>query len=171
MERKIIVIGMDNTGKTTLVNQLKEKLNCDSIKSMGPGYTREEMKTKAIQDLTKEELVILERFPMIEEMVYGTVLRNHSNFEIQDIIDIKQYDPFIIYCRPNRETIFNFGDREQMKGVIEEKDELLTTFDWLVYLLNHKGFNIVIYDYQHNNYEDLITLYRSDEDEYNPCKN
>ena len=162
MKRKIIVIGMDNTGKTTLVNQLKEKLNCESIKSLGPGYTREQMLEKVYQDLEKEELVVLERFPIIEEMVYGNVLRNRSEFEIQDMIDIKKYNPFIIYCRPKEETIFNFGTREQMKGVIEEKNELLLTFDWLIYLLSRKGFDIKLYDYEKDKPEDLIMLYESE---------
>ena len=43
MNLKVIVVGMDNTGKTTLVNQLSEYYGCKSIKSLGPGYSREEM--------------------------------------------------------------------------------------------------------------------------------
>ena len=44
MNLKVIVVGMDNTGKTTLVNQLSEYYGCESIKSLGPGYSREEMR-------------------------------------------------------------------------------------------------------------------------------
>ena len=54
MERKIVIIGMDNTGKTTLVNDMKNILNIESIKSPGPDFTKEEMYEEIITDLSKE---------------------------------------------------------------------------------------------------------------------
>ena len=57
MERKIVIIGMDNTGKTTLVNDMKNILNIESIKSPGPNFTKEEMYEEIITDLSKEEFL------------------------------------------------------------------------------------------------------------------
>ena len=38
----IIVTGMDNTGKSTLVDKLAEEYNLTKVKSMGPEFTRDE---------------------------------------------------------------------------------------------------------------------------------
>ena len=71
MERKIVIIGMDNTGKTTLVNDMKNILKIESIKSPGPNFTKEEMYEEIITDLSKEEVVILERFASLKLTLSG----------------------------------------------------------------------------------------------------
>ena len=40
---KLIVVGMDNSGKTTLCETLAYKLKALHIKPMGPGHTKEEI--------------------------------------------------------------------------------------------------------------------------------
>jgi len=146
--RKIIVLGMDNTGKTTLVEQLADEYSCNHIKSLGPGYTKEEMREEMLRKLNIEDLVILERFSIFEELVYGPILRGVSKFDKEDIEEIRKYDPIIIYCRPRNEVIFNFGDREQMKGVIEEKEKLVEAWDQLIADLKiNYDFTIIPYDW------------------------
>ena len=109
MDLKVIVVGMDNTGKTTLVNQLSEYYDCESIKSLGPGYSREEMIDEIKRKLDLPGMKILERFSIIEECVYGNVLRNNPKFTIDDMDWIRDYDFVIIYCRPEDDIIYNFG--------------------------------------------------------------
>ena len=160
MERKIVIIGMDNTGKTTLVNDMKNILNIESIKSPGPNFTKEEMYEEIITDLSKEELVILERFAIVEEMIYGEILRDNPKFNFEDLMQIKEkYNPIFIYCRPKKENIFNFGDREQMEGVIEQSKKLLEAFDNLYNRMIQNEFDIFRYDYNVSTPEEMVLKY------------
>lgn len=160
MERKIVIIGMDNTGKTTLVNDMKNILNIESIKSPGPNFTKEEMYEEIITDLSKEELVILERFAIVEEMIYGDILRNAPKFNFEDLMQIKEkYNPIFIYCRPKKENVFNFGDREQMEGVIEQSKKLLEGFDNLYNKMIQNEFDIFRYDYNVSTPEEMVLKY------------
>ena len=160
MERKIVIIGMDNTGKTTLVNDMKNILNIESIKSPGPNFTKEEMYEEIITDLSKEEVVILERFAIVEEMIYGEILRHNPKFNFEDLMQIKEkYNPIFIYCRPKKENIFNFGDREQMEGVIEQSKKLLEGFDNLYNKMIQNEFNIFRYDYNVSTPEEMVLKY------------
>ena len=158
MNTKIIVVGMDNTGKTTLVNQLKEFYKCESIKSPGPNYTRQEMIDEIKKDLDLPNKVILERFSILEELVYGNVLRNHSKFRLDDMDWIRDYDFIIVYCRPEDEVIYNFGDREQMTGVIEEKEKLVEAWDNLIIDLARIGFVIIPYDWTKMNLDSITKI-------------
>ena len=156
MDLKIIVVGMDNTGKTTLVNQLSEYFKCESIKSLAPGYTRQEMIEEIKRKLELPGIKILERFSILEECVYGKVLRNNQKFTIDDMDWIRDYDFVIVYCRPDDNVIYNFGDREQMVGVIEEKDKLVKEFDNLMIELSRRGFIVIPYDWTKMNYGSII---------------
>lgn len=158
MDQKIIVVGMDNTGKTTLVNQLSEFYNCESIKSLGPGYTRLEMIDEIKRKLDLPGRKILERFSILEECVYGQVLRNNPKFTIDDMDWIRDYDFVIIYCRPEDDVIYNFGDREQMEGVIEQRVALVNKWDELVMELSKRGFVILTYDWTKHSLDYLTNI-------------
>lgn len=160
MERKIVIIGMDNTGKTTLVNDMKNILNIESIKSPGPNFTKEEMYEKIITDLSKEEVVILERFAIVEEMIYGEILRHNAKFNFEDLMQIKEkYNPIFIYCRPKKENVLEFGDREQMEGVIEQSKKLLEAFDNLYNRMIQNEFDIFRYDYNVSTPVEMVLKY------------
>ena len=160
MERKIVIIGMDNTGKTTLVNDMKNILNIESIKSPGPNFTKEEMYEEIITDLSKEEVVILERFAIVEEMIYGEILRHNPKFNFEDLMQIEEkYNPIFIYCRPKKENVLDFGDREQMEGVIEQSKKLLEAFDNLYNRMIQNEFDIFRYDYNVSTPEEMVLKY------------
>lgn len=153
---KIIVVGMDNTGKTTLVNQLKDYYECESIKSLGPGYSRQEMIEEIKRKMSLSGIKILERFSILEECVYGEVLRNNAKFSLNDMDWVLSDKPFIIYCRPDLETIYNFGEREQMEGVIEKKQKLVAKWDEVIDQLIKKGFTVIFYDWKRMTIDDII---------------
>ncbi len=155
MDMKIIVVGMDNTGKTTLVNQLSEYYGCESIKSLGPGYSRQEMIEEVKRKMDLPGMKILERFSIIEECIYGNVLRNNPKFSLDDMDWIRDYDFVIIYCRPEDEVIYNFGEREQMEGVIEQREKLVKAFDDLIIELSRRGFVIIPYDWTKMNLDNI----------------
>ena len=155
---KIIVLGMDNTGKTTLCNQLAEALGYQHVNSLGPKVSPWEMMNFIEHTMKSNQPMILERFCFFEEMVYGQVLRGHSNFDWNSVYLnlIREAQPLIIYCRPSRERIFNFGDREQMEGVIEQKEKLLAAFDDLYFKLPSKQLFAIVYDFEASTVEKLI---------------
>lgn len=144
---KIIVIGMDNTGKTTLCDKLSEELNMKHIKSEGPGISFDTMKRLIRERLFSQENLILERFSFFEEMIYGPVLRQGSRFKFTDIeyTYLKAENPVIIYCKPSR---FKIGDKEEMAGVIENADNLNKRWRKLIRKLKEDNFNILTYNYQ-----------------------
>lgn len=160
MKRKIIVIGMDNTGKTTLVEDLKRILQVGSIKSTGPNRSRSEMTSEIFDNLANENVIILERFPIVEELIYGKILRNNPKFEFSDLIRVNEmYHPLFIYCRPSKSKILNFGEREQMSGVIENSEKLIKGFDHLYLKMMEEDFDIIRYDYENNIPIELVLYY------------
>lgn len=148
MNKKIIIIGMDNTGKTTLAETLSKELKLKLIKSTGPKVTKVDMISNMLENLESSEDLIFERYNLFEEIIYGNILRRESKFSLEDYI-YKQtilHKPLIIYCRPSKEKIFNFGSREQMEGVIEEKEKLLKAWDEL-YLQIQENIEVYRYDF------------------------
>ena len=153
---KIIVCGMDNTGKTTLCNSLSAKTGFKIIRIGGPKDSRESMMEDTLLYLKDWQSVIFERFPIFEEMVYGKILRGKSKFNYSDIESIRKYKPIIIYCRPSDNVIFNFGSREQMKGVIEQKEKLLKEWDNLIFD-TITGFKVIKFDYTKDELGNLLS--------------
>ena len=149
----LIFTGMDNSGKTTLVNQLSKKLHLPIIKSMGPNFSKEEKHLWILDQLTREKCfpdsVLYDRFLPLEEMVYGKVLRGDPIYSLDGYYMglLKELDPIITYTRPPRKKIFDFGDREQMKGVIKQREKLLLEWDSLMWAMMARGWNIKVYDY------------------------
>lgn len=143
---KLIVVGMDNSGKTTLCDDLAYKLKATHVTPMGPGHTRESMRDNIMLYMKRNENVVFERFSIFEELVYGRVLRGESKFTVQDIDLIRKFKPIIIYCRPPEEVIFNFGNRPQMLGVKAEKEKLVKAWDELIFD-TLEGFKVIKYDW------------------------
>jgi GTPase SAR1 family protein len=153
---KIIVVGMDNTGKTTLCKTLASKLNAVHAKPLGPGRSREDMFENIIHYMDMKETVIFERFSIFEELIYGKILRKNSKFDFKDVEMIRHYHPVIVYCRPPKEVILNFGDRAQMPGVIEKSERLIKEWDHLIYDCI-SGFKIITYDWTKDKLGDILT--------------
>lgn len=159
-----IFTGMDNSGKTTLVGEMSKVTGTPVIKSPGPNLTPDEKKVWLLDQMAREKAfaysVIFDRFLPLEEMVYGKVLRGDPMFTLDDpfMESLKELNPIIIYTRPPRECIFNFGDREQMPGVVEEKEKLLAAWDDLMWILMTRGWKVYPYDYTTGQgIEDLMT--------------
>lgn len=153
----LIILGMDNTGKTTLANNLRRELGRGIVRSKGPAK-KEEQINRFNQAINITEPIIFERFPLFEELIYGNVLRGNSNFSYDDeyFTKLKSKNPKIIYTRPHQEAIFNFGVREQMEGVISHSKELLMKYDELILKLGSDGWDIRIYNYRINNEQEII---------------
>ena len=149
----MIFTGMDNSGKTTVAQKTANKLCLPVVKSLGPNHTKDEKHIWLLDQMAREKVipgsVIFDRFLPFEEMVYGKVLREDPIYSLDDpyMKSLKNLDPVIVYTRPPSEVIFNFGDREQMEGVIETKEKLLAAWDDLMWKLMARGWYIQVYDY------------------------
>lgn len=174
----IIVEGMDGSGKTTLAQQLSFRLGKAPIKrfvtSGGPTdfdslveQTKEtlmEFHNQVTQN--QRPVVIYDRFPLISEAVYGTILRgrNHFGDEWDSLIALfLALDPIIIYCRPKIDFILQ-NIREtaegQMEGVVSRSRELINAYDELISWLQVKAHrlgsgHILVYGYDTDGVRDI----------------
>lgn len=132
----IIIEGMDNTGKTTLAEHLAEKFKLPHIKS---SKDRTHLLNDALTILVLNPEAVMDRFSIISEMVYGPILRGGTAFDGHGLSQwrffmdkLARCKPLIFYCRPPNEKIFDYGDREQMAGVVEHGEELLSAYDTMM---------------------------------------
>lgn len=130
----IVVYGCDNSGKTTAcenITKILEQLNIKSkvIHSCGPCHPSEQlffMHSNTHPLSHDEDVVVFDRFPAIEEYVYGPIIRGENKlapFWRQCQIYIDRISLFI-HCDPSLDVITNWGEREQMDGV-KEKAKLI----------------------------------------------
>lgn len=172
----IIVEGMDGTGKTTLVQQLANRLEVKPRKfvgSLGPGdddygwdlINRTKLEIAELETaFAKGRSVkrLYDRFPLISEAIYGSVLRGRNCFGglyyplRSRLLALKTV---IIYCRPNREVIQNnVRQAPQMDGVLEHFRKLLDSYDKLFVELTESPVNsyITVFDYTRDEVGELI---------------
>lgn len=134
----IVVYGCDNSGKTTLCNQLITYLNdvvnvkAKYTKSLGPATMSDQatFMNKHIQDETWD-VEVFDRFPIIEEDVCGNVLRHSNHFASHpyySLMVLNQITLFI-HCDPGMDAINEWGDREQMEGIKENAKALREAYE------------------------------------------
>lgn len=158
---------MDNSGKTTLAEDLALHFKGDYVQSMGP-ETKENQRDWVIEKITKSlkfksSVKVHDRFTAFEEMIYGKVLRNgvmNFTFKSPEVKLLRTLIPTIIYCRPSNETIMNFGEREQMEGVVEKAITLIEAYDDLVSDMIYYGWNVIFYNYKTDPIDQLISTIR-----------
>lgn len=166
----IIIEGVDGSGKTVLAQQLSARLGGVPIKrfvtSGGPANLDllVERVRAALRELqgqvtqNRRPVVIYDRFSLISEPIYGTILRGRNRFgdEWTELIDqLLALDPIVVYCRPGIEYILQNilkTEDNQMKGVISKARELINAYDELISWLQVKAHRlrsgrILVYGY------------------------
>ena len=149
----IIVEGPDNSGKTTLVKQLHDDLDLISFDHPhGPPKNSDELVSRTANMLMKIRgpRVIADRTPLIGEVIYGSIMRDHNMWTekesyykmLKDIFlkAIKNNMVFLIYCRPPDEKVLNFDTHEvksydtleHLKGLEIHKRKILKAYDELL---------------------------------------
>ena len=129
----IVVEGMDNTGKTSLVNHLATRYSLPVIHSAGPRDMLGSFRWVRAALNHHRHHIIFDRFALISEAVYGTILRGVDMFENPAGLHLwdtfRRLDPIIIYCRPHIGVVTNFGDRAQMEGVVDRATQLYSRYE------------------------------------------
>lgn len=163
----IIITGMDNSGKTTLSEYVSKELGMNLIKSPGKDISPQEQKEWVLEvmvSLLEESGIsnLYERFPLLEELIYGKILRGESNFEYDDKYFelLKSVDPLIVYTRPSNAKILDFGDRPQMEGVVERAKELLMAYDELMFKMISSGWRVIPYNFEINEPQEVVVAYQ-----------
>lgn len=151
----IIVEGMDNTGKTTLIQSLAEHFRLPTART----YRKPDSSTEIHQwDAWCTHCpypLILDRHPAISDMIYGPRLRGvtYSGF---GLAQRTHENNFIIYCRPPKNKIIQtINERDQLEGVAENLSDLLSDYDNTMDMLGPD----FVYDYtQPRAFQTLVTV-------------
>jgi len=120
-------------------------------KSPGPDIGKQEQREWVEEHLeSAKKGVIYDRFPLISESIYGSILRGVNHLaDSGDLYEkFKKVDPLIIYCRPPAEEVLSFKDgRKQMNGVQSEGEVLLEAYDSLMEDYMKEGYKVIPYNY------------------------
>lgn len=172
----IVVEGPDNSGKSTLIKWIKDEFPVKEIKHgrHGPPLSALEIKARteiilreAIK-LRKERETIVDRFSLIGESIYGPILRGKDLWtEIpQDKIRLEEVfntlNPFIIYCRPDNNTILDmshhqikdYDTEEHILNINKNQKLIIRAYDNYFAKLNPYNF----YKYNYKNGDALKEL-------------
>lgn len=138
----IVVEGVDNSGKSTILYDIASKLNLYSLKvASRPKHINDvldclDLVKKWDQDCGKK--LIVDRLQMISEYIYGPICRQtgiitDGVFEgwLEAEHHAKPLTPYvIIHCRPPTDRIVKtILERNQMAGVNEHLQELVDRYD------------------------------------------
>jgi hypothetical protein len=160
----LIVEGCDNAGKTTLVSRLSGELKLITVCNRRRPASLDASWNYLIRvmPLASHHPTVFDRFQPISEPIYGPICRNTHLFKLEDKLAQLKFirrsgvEPMIIYCRPSLDRILNFGEREQMAGVIENAPAIVERYDGVMeWLEKELQFRVVQYDYEHDSYDAL----------------
>ena len=137
----VIVEGMDNSGKTTLVQKIAA-FGAELIPSRGkPDGIRAPIEIDRLWNETHAR--VYDRFVAFSDEVYGRVLRGKNVLDPDPwgaILRTMRSGVLLVYCRPPDGVILNWDGREQMAGVIDNAPKLLQAYDKMVDIIEELGF-------------------------------
>lgn len=169
----IIVDGPDGAGKSTLINQIKDKFVVLSAPKSHAKKTREEFLID--YDMMRQEakdshMFIRDRSFLVGEYIYPSILNRDPKFTQQELWNMLQVvDPVIIYCRlDSKVDMFNNISRELKEhkpteftqAVMNQYERIVDAYD--DYMINAKlvGIKVLKYNWQQHTIEDLRFLFR-----------
>lgn len=148
----IIVEGMDNTGKSTLIQTLAEEFRLPTARTYKKPDSSKEIHIWDAWCNSCPRPLILDRHPAISDLVYGPLLRGITYSGLGLAQNVREGN-YLIYCRPSIDVInSSMGERDQLEGVPENAHKLLHAYDYLMEELHPD----VIYDYTQTEEIDIL---------------
>lgn len=152
--KKIVIFGVDNSGKTTLSEKLKEIFPNYQVKHSPGPVPADEMVKWMDENVFNPQDLICDRFPLIEEGVIGPILRGTNVLKNVDSNRYYNNIDLFIFCNPGLDKIQKWGTREQMNGIKENVSALYDGYYHKFRLLSFVDLPVVEYDW--NNIDDIL---------------
>ena len=166
LNRHIIVEGMDNTGKTTLLKALSKKFGVSPINSCRNIPKKDQIKWMEEQLVGTPKL--FDRFALISEAVYGPFIRGTHLFPLMGEENffntlgkvVIPANPIIIICNPGVESVRKtFDEREQLEGAKERIEALLASYTLMGAILDRMtNLTTMVYNYNKHTPELIATI-------------
>lgn len=144
----VIVEGPDGSGKTTLIEQLRDHGHFILIRTSGPppslSYVHDFC---SLVSTETRETIITDRHPYISEPIYSKVLGRIPLHHIP-----RPSPHLVIYCRPS--VIPQLDPQAHLPGLASRTEYLYQVYDQWYLTENH--FDIFRYDYLTNQLDDVV---------------
>lgn len=161
---RIIVEGMDGSGKTTLINSLmKDFPQLELVRNQhGPEQKFETWWPEQLDREESDRIPIHDRF-FYSELVYGPILRGRINADpnlINNVLWFLRSSALLIYARPSVDNLRKGIKKEkQMEGVEDRFTDLIELYDQVMSSeLNWYGNRFIHYSWDPNQTELLETV-------------
>ena len=155
----IIVEGCDNSGKSTLIQEMAETLKLAIARSYGRPRSLNDILNYQYWLAQCPQPLIIDRHPAISDLVYGPIIRHHTPAILQDAQELASLNTtYLVYCRPPYATMTSsLTTRPQMDGVLTQFSALSKAYDELMDTLQPH----FTYDFtQPHHFEELVNDYR-----------
>lgn len=134
----IVVEGMDNTGKTTLVEKLAEDFDLNIIPSHGFSLGIRNFAWQSIREDNHNDLYDRARF--LSEAIYGPILRGRMQWSLEEWFRMMGEwllkPQLVVYClRPMREVEESF-QKDQLRGVWDKRYVIAEAYESLMNFLD-----------------------------------
>lgn len=145
----IIVEGADNSGKTTLVNDLSRRLMVPAFHAGGPPGSDAIALRLCAEQLTQcDSPCILDRVTPISRQIYENRMGDDNlNQYLKRMLDHKF--AIVIYCRPPNEKLMDLSNHkvrpeesdEHIKYVTENQQHFIKSYDRLMSKIPHISYD------------------------------
>lgn len=170
-----ILEGPDGAGKTTLANYLADNSDRPILHSPGLTNGRDEMIAWVLRILSSpdRERFILDRFPLVSELVYGPALRGNAQLTADHSLYSAWYHTpaLLVYCRPPYDVIEQEAKEKESEKLMAELPRVVRAYDNLMAKLLSANLkektqvSVVTYDFTVDSMETLLELTTQKRDE------
>lgn len=150
----LIIEGIDGSGKSTLVRDLRSLINGVFLSTSGPpGDQQLYRETMWIQQKPSDTTLVLDRFRLTSELVYGPLLRGSSRVDKSYVLDwFRAFEPIFVLCDPGlTEVRSNIIEGKHLEGVADRIPAIYEAYQRLCIEIDENHTRTYIYDYTHLN--------------------
>lgn len=129
----IIIEGMDNAGKSTLINQLSEHFKLPYAHAhRSSAADRSSANSWHNWAAACPKTLILDRHPNISDLVYGPLIRGSTPMTKEGAHKVRK-NHYLVFCCPSLQTIkATYELRDQMEGTHENLEKLYNAYGELM---------------------------------------